>query len=259
MATVSSKRKRPQPPSAPSSFDSESVSTSIMVNANTRNRDDSPSISVAQHLSRLDMAATDPPTTKKRPADMDEINETPGAYDSIMPSPNTSPTPNNLVPQRGRFILHPPRRVTSPPPSTPIASPNHEQDQQLSLPTAIKIAQDKLSTLRCDSPSTPVEDEHNQDKNMTWQEDEITGHNIDDTADDDGEGINGIGFIPTPAMVTKRSEQRRRQILEWRARESREARQRRYDKRKPSHRDSAISLDDGGGSFKRRMVRFAEA
>lgn len=189
---------------------------------------------------------------------MAEISETPGAYDKIMPSPTTSPTPNNPASHRPRFILHPPRRVTSPPPPTPIASPNLEEHQSLSLPLAIKITQDKLSTLRCDSPTTPAEDDpQTQDENMTWQEDEITGHDIDYTADDDGEGINGIGFIPTPAMVTKRSEGRRRQILEWRARESKEARQRRYDKRKSSHRDSAISLEEGG-SFKRRMVRFAE-
>ncbi|KAI5276999.1 hypothetical protein E4T47_00047 [Aureobasidium subglaciale] len=222
-------------------------------------RDDSPSTRMAYHLERLDMTTQEPPTTKKRPADMLEINETPGAYDSIMPSPNTSRTPNTQASQRGRFILHPPRRITSPPPSTPIASPNLEEGPNLSLPTAIKIVQEKLSTLRCDSPSTPAEDEsHHEDDSMTWQEDEITGHHIDETADDDGEGINGIGFIPTPAMVTKRSEGRRRQILEWRARESREARQRRYDKRKSNQRDSAISFDEGA-SYKRRMVRFAEA
>jgi hypothetical protein len=225
----------------------------------THDRDDSPSTRVAHHLSRLDMAPQYARTTKKRPADLAEINETPGAYDKIMPSPTTSPTPNNPASHRARFILHPPRRVTSPPPSTPIASPNLEEPQTLSLPLAIKITQDKLSSLRCDSPTTPAEEEPlNPDDNMTWQEDEITGYDIDHTADDDGEGINGIGFIPTPAMVTKRSEWRRRQITEWRARESKEARQRRYDKRKSSHRDSAISLEEGG-SFKRRMVRFAEA
>lgn len=224
----------------------------------THDRDDSPSTQVAHHLSRLDMAPQYA-RTKKRPTDLAEINETPGAYDKIMPSPTTSPTPNNPASHRARFILHPPRRVTSPPPPTPIASPNLEEHQSLSLPLAIKITQDKLSSLRCDSPTTPAEEDPlNQDENMTWQEDEITGHDIDSTADDDGEGINGIGFIPTPAMVTKRSEWRRRQITEWRARESKEARQRRYDKRKSSHRDSAISLEEGG-SFKRRMVRFAEA
>jgi hypothetical protein len=142
------------------------------------------------------------------------------------------------------------------------------------------IAQDKLSTLRCDSPTAFTHPAIREDENMaqqddentraqhveeeapldsesmTWQDSEITGHDIDHAADDDGEGINGIGFIPAPAIVTKRSEWRRRQISEWRARESKEARQRRYDKRKPSHRDSAISFDDSVSS-KRRMVRFA--
>jgi hypothetical protein len=32
---------------------------------------------------------------------------------------------------------------------------------------------------------------------------EITGHDVNHTADDIGEEINGIGFISTPAMVTK--------------------------------------------------------
>jgi hypothetical protein len=237
---------------------SASASDPAPVDKNTHNRDDSPSTRVAHHLSRLDMAAHHTPTTRKRPADMAEISETPGAYNKIMPSSTTSPTPTNLTSHRPRFILHPPRRVTSPPPSTPIASPLQEEHQNLSFPVAIKMTQDKLSTLRCDSPTTSADDEsYNQDENMTWQDDEITGHDVDHTADDDGEGINGIGFIPTPAMVTKRSEWRRRQILEWRARESKEARQRRYDKRKSSHRDSVISLEEGG-SFKRRMVRFAE-
>jgi hypothetical protein len=234
-----------------------SASHPTPAHASTYRRDDSPSTRVAHRLSRLDMAPQH--TTKKRPADMAEISETPGAYDKIMPAPTTSPTPNNNNSHRPRFILHPPRRVTSPPPSTPIASPSLEEHQNLSLPLAIKITQDKLSTLRCDSPTAFADEDEppNQDENMTWQDDEITGHDVDHTADDDGEGINGIGFIPTPAMVTKRSEWRRRQITEWRARESKEARQRRYDKRKSSHRDSAISLEEGG-SFKRRMVRFAE-
>ncbi|KAI4717932.1 hypothetical protein E4T48_05863 [Aureobasidium sp. EXF-10727] len=219
-------------------------------------RDDSPGIQVAHHLSQLNMDY--PPTSRKRPADMDEINETPGAYDKILPSPIDSPTLNKPTSPRSRFILHPPRRVTSPPPPTPVASPSLEENHHMTLPAAIKIAQDKLSTLRCDSPTTLAEDDTpDRNENMTWHEDEITGHNIDYTSDDDGEGINGIGFIPTPQMVTKRSEWRRRQILEWRARESKEARQRRYDKRKTSQRDSAISLDEGT-SFKRRMVRFAE-
>jgi hypothetical protein len=40
---------------------------------------------------------------------------------------------------------------------------------------------------------------------LTWHDDEITGHNSSDP-DDDGEGINGIGFKPTPAMAYARTE-----------------------------------------------------
>ncbi|GAB7352139.1 hypothetical protein MBLNU459_g2629t1 [Dothideomycetes sp. NU459] len=68
---------------------------------------------------------------------------------------------------------------------------------------------------------------------LTWQDHEITGHTISpNEPDDDGEGINGIGFRPTPAIAARRAENRRRQVSEWRAREAREARQRRFEKRR---------------------------
>ena len=43
---------------------------------------------------------------------------------------------------------------------------------------------------------------------LTWHDDEITGHDPSDP-DDDGEGINGIGFKPTPAQANARAERRR--------------------------------------------------
>lgn len=66
---------------------------------------------------------------------------------------------------------------------------------------------------------------------LTWHENEITGHNPDDP-DDDGEGINGIGFRPTPAMAYARSEKRRLQMAEYRNREAREARAKRSERRR---------------------------
>lgn len=251
------KRKRPDPPSPSASHsrpDTTPPSTNDTSDMAPPSTHDSPSTRVAEAFERLDMA----PSRKRN---LVQTAGPPGVYHSTLSSPAKS----------SRFVLNPPRRVTSPPPPTPVASPHIEQDQPLALPQAIKIAQEKLSALRCDSPSTSTQalspyqpppssepDAHNPDENMTWQDSEITGREIDSAADDDGEGINGIGFIPTPAIVNKRSEWRRRQIQEWRARESKEARQTRYDKRKATHRDSAIALDDGG-ALKRRMVRFAEA
>ena len=65
-----------------------------------------------------------------------------------------------------------------------------------------------------------------------WSEVDITGHELDlDDPGDDGEGINGIGFVPTPALAALRAEKRRKQIIDWRARENKEARIQRGRKR----------------------------
>jgi hypothetical protein len=83
---------------------------------------------------------------------------------------------------------------------------------------------------------------------LTWKDSEITGHRIDAASgDDDGEGINGIGFRPTPAMASARRQKRRQQVSEWKAREARDARQRRLDRRR------------GGGSISRDRSSSAAA
>ena len=79
-------------------------------------------------------------------------------------------------------------------------------------------------------------------------------------ADDDGEGINGIGFRPTAAIASARSEKRKQQVSEWRAREAREARQKRFERRRGGS-DGKGSGGGGGGGVgvgKARIVRFAE-
>lgn len=64
-----------------------------------------------------------------------------------------------------------------------------------------------------------------------WNDSEITGHDPDDP-NDDGYGINGIGFRPTPAIAWSRSQKRKQQLTELRNREAREARQERSERRK---------------------------
>lgn len=64
-----------------------------------------------------------------------------------------------------------------------------------------------------------------------WSDSEITGHDPDDP-NDDGYGINGIGFRPTPAMAWSRSQKRKQQLAELKNREAREARQQRSERRK---------------------------
>ncbi|KAK0612748.1 Synapse-associated protein of 47 kDa [Lasiodiplodia hormozganensis] len=88
---------------------------------------------------------------------------------------------------------------------------------------------------------------------LTWQDSEITGHEIDREQDDDGYGINGLGFRPTHAVAQHRALKRRQQILEWRAREAREARQKRSERR----RLAAIAPERKVGEAQKRMVRFA--
>lgn len=66
---------------------------------------------------------------------------------------------------------------------------------------------------------------------LTWNDDEITGHNPTDP-DDDGEGINGIGFRPTAAEAYVRTQKRKQQMAEYKSREAREARARRSEKRR---------------------------
>jgi hypothetical protein len=85
-----------------------------------------------------------------------------------------------------------------------------------------------------------------------WQDSEITGHNPDDP-DDDGYGINGIGFKPTAAMAWSRSQQRKQQLSDYRNREAREARQQRSERRKRlfDDGDEAPSLE----SSPRKAVR----
>lgn len=90
---------------------------------------------------------------------------------------------------------------------------------------------------------------------LTWQDSEITGHAPTDPLDD-GYGINGIGFRPTPAVAYARAQKRTQQIQDWRNREAREARQRRSERR----RGIGHEAPEGGDfrlSDQRRRVRFS--
>jgi hypothetical protein len=88
---------------------------------------------------------------------------------------------------------------------------------------------------------------------LTWHDDEITGHNPNDP-DDDGEGINGIGFKPTPAIAYARTEKRRMQMAEYRNREAKEARAKRSERRRGSDMSKASKEE----AETARRVRFLE-
>ncbi|KAI9724974.1 MAG: hypothetical protein M1812_000250 [Candelaria pacifica] len=91
---------------------------------------------------------------------------------------------------------------------------------------------------------------------LTWREEEITGHKPDDP-DDDGYGLNCVGFKPTPAIAYARTQHRKQQILDWKTREGREARQKRSERRRggveANKAETLCKTEEG-----RRKVRFRE-
>uniref|UniRef100_A0A8H7TTZ3 Uncharacterized protein n=1 Tax=Bionectria ochroleuca TaxID=29856 RepID=A0A8H7TTZ3_BIOOC len=88
---------------------------------------------------------------------------------------------------------------------------------------------------------------------LTWQEDEITIYDPEDK-DDDGTGINGVGFKPTPAIAQARVMKRRQQIADYRKREESDARAKRSQRR-----HAAIKIvSSSEQSPVRRKVKFME-
>ncbi|KAL7797279.1 hypothetical protein V8C37DRAFT_370588 [Trichoderma ceciliae] len=90
---------------------------------------------------------------------------------------------------------------------------------------------------------------------LTWHEDEITIYDPNDK-DDDGTGINGVGFKPTPALAQARVMKRRQQMAEYRKREENEARNRRSQRRRG---ELAASARRDHKSPPSRRVRFMDA
>jgi hypothetical protein len=169
-----------------------------------------------------------------------EIAETPGCRPDVDARPSTpSPLAKQVETPMSKQSISPivritPKRMRSPPP--PMASPSSPDKSANGLSTSPENS--KNSTESSDT---------------AWQDSEITGHHIHAALGDDGEGINGIGFRPTPAIAQARSQKRKHQLSEWRAREAKEARQRRYEKRQ------GCAVDAGGGDeSQRRVVRFEE-
>ena len=130
-------------------------------------------------------------------------------------------------------------------------------------PSVSPIALPSSSPMRLDKDGLDdirnVDSDGDEDiSDLHWQDDEITGHDPSDP-EDDGTGINGIGFRPTPAMARSRAEKRRRQMAEYKSREEREAREARA-KRSAARRRGQAEQERGRGTSEeeRRRVRFEE-
>ena len=168
-----------------------------------------------------------------------EIEETPQALGASTPSISSQSSGSSMSPA--------PRRISN----TAISPP---MERSSSLPAAPTKSQ---SQIHFDSPTFRSSTSEAQPK--TLKSLETTDHEPDEEVldpDDDGTGINGIGFKPTPAMAWQRTQKRKQQIQEWRAREAREARQKRSERRNRA----AIAMgaaDPGDEAELRRTVRFA--
>lgn len=178
------------------------------------------------------------------------VTETPDQSERQEPSNIATPVPE---------ISETPDCRTERPASPPLSPKNLKATHNATDASTIPLSVD-LPTPGSVSPLPKRSELTSDQASLTWQEDEITGHDIDITdANDDGEGINGIGFKPTPAIAYARQQRRKQQVNEWRAREAREARQRRMDRRRGGGDETttrAIGFAVEGEGDGKRMVRF---
>ncbi|EGE84329.1 hypothetical protein BDDG_07274 [Blastomyces dermatitidis ATCC 18188] len=112
----------------------------------------------------------------------------------------------------------------------PLASPDGGDLQATSAaPARQQSKHSSQQKHRSRQKSPPLSGDVNENP-FTWRDSEITGYAPTDP-NDDGYGINGIGFKPTAAIAWDRSQRRKKQVAEWKSREAREAREMRKSRR----------------------------
>ncbi|KAL8771721.1 MAG: hypothetical protein Q9209_002912 [Squamulea sp. 1 TL-2023] len=214
------------------------------------NGDRSPRSTVAGHFQNLNLTgkgfdftqAMEKPSSARIIADSQDTDlSSSSSQGSIQTSGSQPTTPNSLTTSAPTF------GSTTTPTSLPLEIP---ETPRLKPTTMLSPAPSPIP--RCKSPPA---------LNLWWADAEITGHDPKDPADD-GYGINGVGFIPTPAMASARAERRKKQVAEWKNREAREARQKRSEARR--RRDfemtnEGVNASEGSlGGGQQRRVRFLE-
>lgn len=180
---------------------------------------------------------------KKQPTEMKIlVNSSSG----IEPSPGRSAAASNGV----KFKRGPPVRTKSPP------IPEGKAVWIDSLPGKphLSNAPELVNMMESDDNGGSSDTEPSS---LHWDDSEITGHDPSDP-EDDGEGINGIGFKPTAAMARDRSERRRRQLEQYKKREDAEARAARAKRSEARRRAMMGEEDKANEDAEARRVRFAE-
>lgn len=160
----------------------------------------------------------------------DDISSNPEATGQIPPNVSTHPQANHDGPAQSQTSGQ-----SSHPDTTTVTPPKTPQQDDFSSTDVSEVP------TRSKSPSLDGEiSEH------FWHDSEITGHDPTDPTDD-GYGINGIGFRPTPAIAWSRSQRRKQQLDDLKTREAREARQQRSERRKrviSESEENSMSVDD---------------
>ena len=215
----------------------------------------SPRTNVAGHLQNLDLREHSPISdldvgmpTEPRMGHSETVLQSGGFNPNITLPDKTygaaiTPSPDLI----GPFATWVPRGIHDKDSTTPLEIPETPRLRPVSSPTPPPSAKKPRSP----DPLSPT---------LWWHDEEITGHNPDDPTDD-GYGINGIGFLPTPAIANARAERRKKQVAEWKNREAREARQKRGDRRRRRDLESGPSggsTNHGKRANENRKVRFLE-
>ena len=189
------------------------------------------------------------------------------------PSIRSTPTENGFIPN-ARLPSH--RHTLNAPVTPPLTLDefhtttvcmSHERPMQLEVPETPRLRPVSSPTpppsAKTSLESKPIAPLPSPIPKLWWDDSEITGHDPKDP-NDDGYGINGIGFLPTPAIANARLQRRKKQVAEWKNREAKEARQKRSDRRRRRDAEAGpagnlLVRDEGAGLLEEtRKVRFLE-
>lgn len=196
----------------------------------------------------------------------------PRAATAVWPMPTTLPNAEPSLPSSASTLLSEPAQVTE---VHPGSSTNARKSPDAPSPKSKKASRKQRKKLKPDpSPiqdlqgsedaaatSTPAmipQGEDDEDSEivepiraaLTWREEEITVYDPEDK-DDDGAGMDGVGFQPPPAIARAIALKKRQQLLAYKKMVDGDARAKRNERRRG--REAAAAAKE---SARRRRVRF---
>ncbi|KAL4818037.1 hypothetical protein BDW67DRAFT_158417 [Aspergillus spinulosporus] len=162
-----------------------------------------------------------------------------------MPDSDSSEFAKPLSPPLNNRAPSPTLAPSAESPSKDLETPVNTSRQHSISPQKTKSAHASAKVRNPGTGRSPTPPSAKVENLLAWSDSEITGHDPTDP-DDDGYGINGIGFKPTAAIAWARSQKRKKQVAEWKSREAREARERRRERRVANNMDNLRTVQSGG-------------